>query len=152
MAGTKAVPEPRHGTARAPICIILSFRACHVAPSPKAGPPLISARRRAVPVWRGDRGGGPETELGLSTDRTGDRQSHHRDGGDKERAEKEEEQLAQTLKRMFARLSGPPGAGNAALAEFQETHRDADQLNDLLREKGCTTYAIGVDDPAFLKR
>lgn len=70
----------------------------------------------------------------------------------KERAEKEEEQLAQTLKRMFARLSGPPGAGNAALAEFQETHRDADQLNDLLREKGCTPYAIGVDDPAFPKR
>jgi hypothetical protein len=70
----------------------------------------------------------------------------------KVRAEKEEEQMAQTLERMFARLSGPPGAGNAALAEFQETRRDADQLNDLLKEKGCATYSIGVDDPAFLTR
>ena len=70
----------------------------------------------------------------------------------KERAEKEEEQMAQTLERMFARLSGPPGSGNAALAEFQETRRDADQLNDLLREKGCPTYVIDVDDPEFLKR
>ena len=68
----------------------------------------------------------------------------------KARAEKEEEQMAQTLERMFARLSGPPGSGNAALAEFRETRRDADQLNDLLREKGCATYAIDVDYPAFL--
>jgi hypothetical protein len=70
----------------------------------------------------------------------------------KERAEKEEGQMAQTLERMFVRLSGPPGAGNAALAEFQGMRRDADQLNDLLREKGCATYSIGVDDPAFLTR
>lgn len=70
----------------------------------------------------------------------------------KKRAEEEEEQMAQTLDRMFARLSGPPGAGNAALAEFRETRRDADELNDLLRKKGCATYVIDVDDPAFLKR
>jgi hypothetical protein len=70
----------------------------------------------------------------------------------KKRAEEEEEQMAQTLDRMFARLSGPPGAGNAALADLRETRRDADELNDLLREKGCATYVIDVDDPAFLKR
>ena len=70
----------------------------------------------------------------------------------KERAEKEEEKTAPTLERLFARLSGPHGAGNAALSEFRETRRDADQLNDLLREKGCARYVIGVDDPAFLKR
>jgi hypothetical protein len=70
----------------------------------------------------------------------------------KERAEKEQEQPAQTLERMFARLSGPPGAGNAALAEFQKARSDVDQLNDLLREKGCATYPVGVDAPAFLKR
>jgi hypothetical protein len=69
----------------------------------------------------------------------------------KARAELEEEQLAPTLARMFARVSGPPGAGNAALAEFQELRSDADQLNDLLREKGCATYPIWVDAPAFLK-
>jgi hypothetical protein len=70
----------------------------------------------------------------------------------KERAEKEQEQTAQTLERMFARLSGPPGAGNAALAEFQEARDDVDQLNNLLREKGCATYPIGVDAPSFLRR
>ena len=69
----------------------------------------------------------------------------------KARAELEEEKLAPTLARMFARVSGPPGAGNAALAEFQELRSDADQLNDLLREKGCATYPIWVDAPAFLK-
>ena len=70
----------------------------------------------------------------------------------KERAEKEQEQTAQTLERMFARFSGPLGAGNAALAEFQKARGDVDQLNDLLGEKGCATYPIGVDAPAFLKR
>lgn len=69
----------------------------------------------------------------------------------KARAELEEEQLASTLARMFARVSGPPGAGNAALVEFQELRSDADQLNDLLREKGCATTPIWVDAPAFLK-
>lgn len=69
----------------------------------------------------------------------------------KARAEKEEEQMAQTLARMLARLSGPPGAGNAALTEFQELRGDADQLNDLLREMGCATHPISVDAPAFLK-
>lgn len=59
--------------------------------------------------------------------------------------------MPQTLARMAARLSGPPGAGNAALTEFQEARSDADQLNDLLREKGCATYPISVDAPAFLK-
>ena len=70
----------------------------------------------------------------------------------KERAEKEQEQPAQTLERMFARNSGPPGAGNAALAEFEEARSDIDKLNVLLREKGCATYPIGVDAPAFLKQ
>jgi hypothetical protein len=69
----------------------------------------------------------------------------------KERAEKEQEQMAPTLERLLARLSGPSGAGNAALAESQEARRDADQLNDLLGEKGCATSDIGVDAPAFLK-
>jgi hypothetical protein len=68
----------------------------------------------------------------------------------KERAEKEEEQMPQTLARMIARLSGPPGAGNAALTEFAELRSDADQLNELLREKGCASYMIDVDAPAFL--
>ena len=67
----------------------------------------------------------------------------------KARAELEEEQLAPTLARMFARVSGPPGAGNAALTEFLELRSDADQLNDLLREKGCATYPVSVDAPAF---
>jgi hypothetical protein len=69
----------------------------------------------------------------------------------KARAELEEDHLAPTLARMFARASGPPGAGNAALAEFRELRSDADQLNDLLREKGCATYPIWVEAPAFLK-
>ena len=69
----------------------------------------------------------------------------------KARADLEVEKLAPTLARMFARVSGPPGAGNAALAELQELRSDADQLNDLLREKGCATYPIWVDAPAFLK-
>jgi hypothetical protein len=70
----------------------------------------------------------------------------------KARAEEEEEQLAPTLARMLARLSGPPGAGNAALAEFKELRSDADQLNDLLREKGCPSVTIDVEPPAFLQR
>ena len=70
----------------------------------------------------------------------------------KARAEAEQEQMAQTLALLFERLSGPPGAGNAALAEFQDARRDADQLNDLLGEKGCATYHIGVDAPTFLRR
>jgi hypothetical protein len=70
----------------------------------------------------------------------------------KARAEMAEEQMSPTLARMFARASGPPGAGNAALAEFQELRSDADQLNDLLSEKGCTRYTIDVEPPAFLQR
>lgn len=70
----------------------------------------------------------------------------------KQRAEKEQEQAAPTLERMFARVSGPLGAGNTALAEFQKARDDVDQLNDLLGEKGCKTYPVGVDAPAFLKR
>jgi hypothetical protein len=69
----------------------------------------------------------------------------------KTRAELEEQKLAPTLARTFARVSGPPGAGNAALAEFQDLRSDADQLNDLLREKGCATFPIWVDAPEFLK-
>lgn len=69
----------------------------------------------------------------------------------KARAELEEEQLAPTLARTFARVSGPPGSGNSALAELQELRSDADQLNDLLREKGCATFPIWVDAPEFLK-
>ena len=69
----------------------------------------------------------------------------------KARAEHEQAQTAQTLARMAARFASPPGAGNAALAAFQKAHRDADQLNDLLREKVCATVPIGVDAPAFLK-
>lgn len=69
----------------------------------------------------------------------------------KERAEKEQEDFPQTVERLFARISGPRGAGNASLAEFQEVRRDAHQLNDLLRKKGCVPYVIGDDTPAFLK-
>ena len=69
----------------------------------------------------------------------------------KARAEAEQEQMPQTLARMVARLSGPSGAGNAALAEFQELRSEADQLNNLLREKGCAAQHISVDAPAFLK-
>jgi hypothetical protein len=67
----------------------------------------------------------------------------------KARAEKHEEQAAPTLLQMLARMSGPPGAGNPVLAEFQSARRDADQLNDLLREKGCATHPIGVAPPDF---
>jgi hypothetical protein len=70
----------------------------------------------------------------------------------KARAEREEEQMSPTLARMFARVSGPPGAGNAAVAEFQELRSDADQLNELLTDKGCTRYTIDVEPPAFLPR
>lgn len=70
----------------------------------------------------------------------------------KARAEKEEEQTPQTLARMVARLSGPPGAGNAALTEFTELRSDADQLNDLLREKRCARYRIDVEAPTFLQQ
>jgi hypothetical protein len=70
----------------------------------------------------------------------------------KARAEREEEQLPQTMARMIARLSGPPGAGNAALADFEETRRQADELNHLLREKGCATYEIDAGEPAFLQK
>jgi hypothetical protein len=69
----------------------------------------------------------------------------------KARAEAEQAQTAPTLTRMVARFSGPPGAGNTALAAFQKAYRDAEQLNDLLREKGCATVPVGVDAPAFLK-
>lgn len=69
----------------------------------------------------------------------------------KERAEKEQELMAPTLARVFARVSGSPGAGNAALGEFRKLHGDADQLNGLLREKGCAQHTIGVDAPAFSK-
>lgn len=67
-------------------------------------------------------------------------------------AEKEEEQLATTLARLLARISGPPGAGNGALVKFEEARREADQLNDLLGEKGCARYVIGVEAPAFMRQ
>jgi hypothetical protein len=70
----------------------------------------------------------------------------------KARAEKHEEQAAPTLLQMLARMSGPPGAGNPALGEFQKARRDADQLNDLLRVMGCATHPIGVAPPRFSKR
>lgn len=70
----------------------------------------------------------------------------------KARAQKEEEQMPKTFARLVARLSGPPGAGNAALAEFQQARSDADQLNEMLRKKECPTFPIGVEAPAFLKR
>jgi len=70
----------------------------------------------------------------------------------KARAEKEQAQMPQTLERMVARLSGPSGAGNVALAEFQATRGDIDGLNDLLREKGCARYTVDVEPPAFLQR
>ena len=53
---------------------------------------------------------------------------------------------------MLHQHTGPPGAGNTALGEFQAARRDADQLNEGLTEKGCTTNSIGVEDPAFLKQ
>jgi hypothetical protein len=68
----------------------------------------------------------------------------------KARAETEQEQVPPTLARMIARLTGPPGAGNAALPEFQTIRSDASQLNDLLKEKGCAEYRIDVKAPAFL--
>jgi hypothetical protein len=70
----------------------------------------------------------------------------------KARAEKEQEQLPQTMARMIARLSGPPGAGNAALADFEETRSKAGELNHLLREKGCASYEIDAGKPAFLRK
>jgi hypothetical protein len=70
----------------------------------------------------------------------------------KARAEKEEEQMPQTLARTVARLSGPPGAGNAAFTEFAELRNDTDQLDDLLREKRCAGYRIDVEAPTFLQR
>lgn len=70
----------------------------------------------------------------------------------KARAEAYEQQVAPTLSQMFARMSGPPGAGNPALAEFQRAHRDAEQLNNLLRDKGCATHAITVAPPRLSKR
>jgi hypothetical protein len=69
----------------------------------------------------------------------------------KARAEKEQEEMAQTLERMFARLSGPPGAGNAALAELEEARSDVDQLNGLLAEKGCATYLADDPSPSFVQ-
>ncbi len=70
----------------------------------------------------------------------------------KARAEKHQEQVAPTLSQMLARISGPPGAGNPALAEFQKAHRDAEQLNDLLSERGCATRSVAVAPPRFSKR
>lgn len=69
----------------------------------------------------------------------------------KARAEKDEEQAPQTLAHLVARLTGPPGAGNAAVAEFTELRSDADQLNDLLKEKRCARYKIDVEAPTFLQ-
>jgi hypothetical protein len=69
---------------------------------------------------------------------------------EKTRAEKEQEEVPQTLALMLARLSGPPGTGNAALIEFQKISREVDELNALLKEKGCAIYPIGVDAPRFL--
>ncbi len=66
------------------------------------------------------------------------------------RAEEEEARMPQTLARTVARLSGPPGAGNAAFADFTELRNDADRLNDLLKEKKCAGYVIDVGLPAFV--
>ena len=107
-----------------------------VAPSPNPSASLKGANTASVASsGAGSAGptasGGSETELGLST--RSNRQSRSSlpgCGRTKERAEKEQEQLAKTLERMFARLSGPPGAGNAALAEFQQDtqrHRPAER-------------------------
>jgi hypothetical protein len=68
----------------------------------------------------------------------------------KTRAEAEQKQAPPTLARMAARLTGPPGGGNAGLTEFQKMRSDASQLNGLLREKGCAEYRIDVKAPAFL--
>lgn len=68
------------------------------------------------------------------------------------RTEKEEEQMPQTLVRTMERLSGPPGAGNAAFAEFTELRNDADRLNDLLRRKRCAEYRVDIGEPAFRQR
>jgi hypothetical protein len=146
-------PLRRRRAARAPMCIILSLSclpSCaepQIRPagatsttSPSSGLAGATARVARKQDWGCQQIDQAIANLIIAMEAT------------KVRAEKEEEQMAQTLERMFARLSGPPGAGNAALAEFQETRRDADQLNDLLREKGCATYSIGVDDPAFLTR
>ena len=143
----------RRRAARAPMCIILSLSclpSCaepQIRPagatsttSPSSGLSGATVRAARKQAWGCQQIEQAIANLIIAMEAT------------KVRAEKEEEQMAQTLERMFARLSGPPGAGNAALAEFQETRRDADQLNDLLREKGCATYSIGVDDPAFLTR
>lgn len=70
----------------------------------------------------------------------------------KARAEHEQAALPATIARAFDRMVGPPGAGNAALLEFREVHRDADQLNALLSEKGCAQHRIDVEAPAFLRR
>lgn len=68
----------------------------------------------------------------------------------KARAKMEEQKIAPTLARMLARLAGPPGAGNAALAEYQHLRSDADQLNELLREKGCASFTIDIGAPLLL--
>jgi hypothetical protein len=70
----------------------------------------------------------------------------------KARAEAEQEEFAPTLDRTWARLSGPPGVGNAAFGDYETARKDADQLNDMLREKGCATFDVGVEAPAFLER
>lgn len=148
------MPVRRRRTARAPICIILSLSCLPSCAETQTGP--AGAISATSPSGAG---------LAGATAREARKQNWGCDkikgaiaaliptlAAAKERAEKEEEKMAPTLERLFARLSGPPGDGNAALVEFRETRRDTDQLNDLLREKGCATYVIGVDDPAFLKR
>ena len=133
----RGMPLRCRRTARAPICIILSLlclpscaepqpRPAGVisTPSPSgAGSAGATAREARKQNWGCDKINREIAALIPTLE------------AEKERAEKEEEKMAATLERMFARLSGPPGAGNAALAEFRETRRDTDQLNDLLREK-----------------
>ncbi len=70
----------------------------------------------------------------------------------RKQAEEEQQALAPTIARMFARASGAPGAGNAALAEFHEAQRDAEQLNALLREKGCPSRPVGNSTPEWSTR
>ena len=67
------------------------------------------------------------------------------------RAEKEEQQIPPTLARLAARVSRRPGAGNAALAEFQDISRDAVELSSLFKEKGCAGTTVDVEVPAFLQ-
>src|SRR5688572_4758654 len=124
--------RPRRAAARAPVCFILSLSCLPSCAEPQirpagamsATPSGAGLAGATVSVARQQNWGCQQIERAIANLITAMEAT-------KERAEKEEGQMAQTLERMFARLSGPPGAGNAALAELRETRRDAEQLNDL---------------------